>query len=50
MVFVYEHIVWFGVWMLLHTGRAGMRPFDPCPYGLLTMVVSIVGVVGLVRG
>jgi uncharacterized membrane protein len=38
---VYVHIVWFGVWMLLNTGRAGMRPFDPCPSGLLTMVVSL---------
>jgi uncharacterized membrane protein len=50
MVFVYVHIVWFGIRLLLNTGRAVIRPFDPCPYGLLTMVVSIVGVVGLVRG
>jgi uncharacterized membrane protein len=41
MVFVYIHIVWFGVWILLNTGRAGMHPFDPFPYGLLTMVVSL---------
>jgi uncharacterized membrane protein len=41
MVFVYVHIVWFGVWILLNTGRAGMHPFDPFPYGLLTMVVSL---------
>jgi len=41
MVFVYVHIVWFGVWILLNTGRFGMRPFDPFPYGLLTMVVSL---------
>jgi uncharacterized membrane protein len=41
MVFVYVHIVWFGVWILLNTGRFGMPPFDPFPYGLLTMVVSL---------
>lgn len=41
MVFVYVHIVWFGIWILLNTGRAGVHPFDPFPYGLLTMVVSL---------
>ena len=41
MVFVYVHIVWFGVWILLNTGYVGVRPFDPFPYGLLTMVVSL---------
>jgi uncharacterized membrane protein len=41
MAFVYAHIVWFGVWFLLNSGRVGMPPFDPFPYGLLTMVVSL---------
>ncbi len=41
MVFVYVHIVWFGLWFLLNTGRFGVPPFDPFPYGLLTMVVSL---------
>jgi len=41
MVFVYVHVVWFGVWILLNTGRMGVRPFDPFPYGLLTMIVSL---------
>ena len=41
MVFAYVHIVWFGIWILLNTGRFGIRPFDPFPYGLLTMVVSL---------
>jgi len=41
MVFVYAHIVWFGLWFVLNTGRFGMPPFDPFPYGLLTMVVSL---------
>lgn len=41
MVFVYVHIVWFGAWILLNNGRLGVRPFDPFPYELLTMVVSL---------
>jgi uncharacterized membrane protein len=41
MGFVYLHIVWFGLWILLNTGRAGVRAFDPFPYGLLTMIVSL---------
>ena len=41
MIFAYVHIVWFAVWILLNTGSFGVRPFDPFPYGLLTMVVSL---------
>ena len=41
MIFAYVHIVWFGVWILLNTGWFGLRAFDPFPYGLLTMIVSL---------
>ncbi|MHC5742328.1 MAG: DUF1003 domain-containing protein [Nostoc sp.] len=41
IVFVYVHIVWFGAWIVLNTGKIGVHPFDPFPYGLLTMVVSL---------
>jgi uncharacterized membrane protein len=41
MVFAYVHIAWFGVWILLNTGRFGLHAFDPFPYGLLTMIVSL---------
>jgi uncharacterized membrane protein len=41
MIFAYVHVVWFGVWILLNTGWFGVRIFDPFPYGLLTMVVSL---------
>ncbi len=41
MVFVYVHILWFGLWILLNTGRLGVNAFDPFPYGLLTMIVSL---------
>jgi uncharacterized membrane protein len=41
MIFAYVHIVWFVVWILLNTGWFGLRAFDPFPYGLLTMIVSL---------
>jgi uncharacterized membrane protein len=41
MIFAYVHIVWFGVWILLNTGHFGVKVFDPFPYGLLTMIVSL---------
>ena len=41
MIFVYIHVVWFGIWILLNTGWLGLPAFDPFPYGLLTMIVSL---------
>ena len=41
MLFAYVHIVWFGVWIVLNTGWFGLHAFDPFPYGLLTMIVSL---------
>ena len=41
MLFVYVHIVWFSLWVALNTGRLGLPVFDPFPYGLLTMIVSL---------
>jgi uncharacterized membrane protein len=41
MLFVYLHILWFGAWLLVNTGYMGLKPFDPFPYGLLTMIVSL---------
>jgi len=41
MIFAYVHIIWFVVWILLNTGSFGVPPFDPFPYGLLTMIVSL---------
>jgi uncharacterized membrane protein len=39
--FVYFHLAWFGIWLLLNTGWFGLKAFDPYPYGLLTMIVSL---------
>ena len=41
MHFFYFHIVWFLGWILCNTGAFGVAVFDPFPYGLLTMVVSL---------
>jgi len=41
MVFIYIHAVWFGAWIAWNQGAFGLKPFDPFPYGLLTMIVSL---------
>jgi uncharacterized membrane protein/CheY-like chemotaxis protein len=41
MTFFYVHIAWFLVWFVLNTGHLWVVPFDPYPYGFLTMVVSL---------
>lgn len=41
MSFVTIHLVWFGVWILVNLGFFGLHPFDPYPFGLLTMIVSL---------
>jgi uncharacterized membrane protein len=44
MIFVYLHVIWFGVWILLNTGLIRIpyiSEFDPFPFGLLTLVVSL---------
>lgn len=41
MFFVYLHLLWFGAWVLSNTGWLGLPRFDPFPYGLLTMLVSL---------
>ncbi len=42
MRFVYVHAVWFGIWVLVNIGiyAFGAR-FDPYPFGLLTLIVSL---------
>lgn len=41
MYFVYFHVVWFAVWIIINMGYFGIKPFDPYPFGLLTMIVSL---------
>jgi uncharacterized membrane protein len=39
--FLVAHALWFTGWMLVNSGVVGIRPFDPFPFGLLTMIVSL---------
>lgn len=41
--FAYFHIFWFGLWVLANQGILApyLPVFDPFPYGLLTMLVSL---------
>ena len=39
--FLIVHVVWFLVWISWNIGLLKLRPFDPYPFGLLTMVVSL---------
>ncbi len=41
MIYVGLHVVWFGGWMLFNLGCFGLKPFDPFPFSLLTMIVSL---------
>lgn len=44
MGFVYFHAVWFAAWIVLNVGLVRLpyvSQFDPYPFGLLTMIVSL---------
>ena len=41
MAFVYAHTAWFIVWMVVNVGEDPLLGFDPYPFGLLTMIVSL---------
>jgi uncharacterized membrane protein len=43
--FLVVHAVWFVIWILWNTGAFGLPIFDPFPYGLLTMIVSLEAIV-----
>jgi uncharacterized membrane protein len=39
--FLVFHVIWFVAWVLANTGVFGMPAFDPFPFGLLTLIVSL---------
>jgi uncharacterized membrane protein len=39
--FLTLHLFWFALWILINSGFTPLRPFDPFPFGLLTMIVSL---------
>ena len=40
MTFVWVHVVWFGIWVLINV-LPGMPHIDPFPFTFLTLVVSL---------
>ena len=41
MPFLLLNLVWFIVWIAINTLHLGIEEFDPYPFGLLTMIVSL---------
>ena len=41
MPFLMINGAWFIIWIIINTAPLGIRPFDPYPFGLLTMIVSL---------
>src|SRR5258708_4429092 len=41
MWFIVLHVVWFAVWIALNIRAHGGSTFDPFPFSLLTMIVSL---------
>ncbi|PYE53658.1 DUF1003 domain-containing protein [Deinococcus yavapaiensis] len=41
MTFVYLHLLIIGGWVIVNLGFLGIKPFDPFPFGLLTMLGSL---------
>jgi uncharacterized membrane protein len=41
MSFLLLNLLWFGIWILINVAPVGIPHFDPFPFGLLTMIVSL---------
>ena len=39
--FLVGHAIGFAFWLLWNTGYLGIRPIDPPPFGLMTLIVSL---------
>lgn len=45
IAFLSLNVIWFVVWIVINTGMTSIEPFDPFPFGLLTMIVSLEAIV-----
>ena len=46
VMFLIVHVIWFVIWIGINTNIIpGTKPFDPFPFGLLTMIVSLEAIV-----
>lgn len=44
--FLFANVVWFTIWIVVNLGFVpGVVPFDPFPFGLLTMIVSLEAII-----
>jgi uncharacterized membrane protein len=41
MLYVWLHVAWFSIWIVANISLLIFAPFDPYPFGLLTMIVSL---------
>ncbi len=41
MQFLVFHAIWFSLWIVINIGLTPIKPFDPYPFGFLTLVVSL---------
>ena len=41
MPFLLLNLTWFGLWIFFNVANVGVEHFDPYPFGLLTMIVSL---------
>lgn len=44
MGFVVGHVILFALWCAINLGYTPLKPFDPFPFGILTLIVSGEGV------
>ncbi|MEA2560662.1 MAG: hypothetical protein QOH06_2166 [Acidobacteriota bacterium] len=45
LTFVVLHLVGMAIWFTWNLGAFGLKPFDPFPFGIFTLVVSTEGVI-----
>src|SRR3984957_19495442 len=41
MWFIVFHIIWFAIWLVWNINPHGKHTFDPFPFALMTMIVSL---------
>lgn len=45
ITFLLINVIWFTTWILINVGATPITPFDPFPFGLLTMIVSLEAII-----
>ncbi|EKD76069.1 MAG: hypothetical protein ACD_43C00234G0004 [uncultured bacterium] len=45
IAFLSINVLWFIAWIIINTNLLPIEPFDPYPFGLLTMIVSLEAII-----